>query len=230
MQYGDDLQPLAPQQLNAPLPQPIQSTVQALRGVYNLPQRMFEASEGLRQTGEYNPAPAAELMQMMLGGASPFAARGAVGALGGKLRLEPGTQGSFSTLTRDHDIVDEGGRTVGQVSVHTPKPGEVHIENVQGTDWGPGAFGHSATRSLIDALREHYPNMETITGIRSTGARKKWGNIDRVELKIPPVPLTIQRGTPIQSATGQTLTPIHGANFANRLQPDRVMQWLGPKE
>lgn len=62
-----------------------------------LPKRMFEESENLRQTGDYNPAPYVETALSLAGGGAPAAERGALGALGGKLapakEWDPGSVG-----------------------------------------------------------------------------------------------------------------------------------------
>lgn len=62
------------------------STLDAIASHYAaLPQRAFQASEDLRQGGDYNPAPAVETAGTMLGVGAPFAETGAVGLAGGKL-------------------------------------------------------------------------------------------------------------------------------------------------
>lgn len=90
----DPDQVLAPQQRSpAAIPQGVEDMTRALLGsaygtmqhLGHLPQRMFEASEGLRQTGEYNPAPMVETMGMLAGGGMPAAERGAAGIFGGAL-------------------------------------------------------------------------------------------------------------------------------------------------
>ena len=50
-----------------------------------LPKRAFEASEGLRQTGEYDPAPAVETATMLAGGGMPMAEKNALGIFGGRM-------------------------------------------------------------------------------------------------------------------------------------------------
>jgi len=99
MANGDDLDPVVTPQNYAAPPIPIQHAVQALMGgaygvgqqLASLPQRMFQASEQLRTTGQgqpgsqYDPGPAAETMQWLAGGGMPAAERGAAGAFGGIL-------------------------------------------------------------------------------------------------------------------------------------------------
>lgn len=51
----------------------------------SLPARTFEASERMRSGDVYNPAPAVEAVTTMMGGALPWAERGAAGIFGGRL-------------------------------------------------------------------------------------------------------------------------------------------------
>jgi hypothetical protein len=50
-----------------------------------LPQQTLQASEGLRQTGQYSPAPAMDLAMALAGGGTSFAQKGAAGIFGGRL-------------------------------------------------------------------------------------------------------------------------------------------------
>ena len=91
---ADDLQPLAPQPPNPGLPpQSAQDMVRALLGAgadtaqhfLELPKQIFEQSENLRQTGQYDPSATVEMGQLLAGGALPAAERGAAGVFGGRL-------------------------------------------------------------------------------------------------------------------------------------------------
>jgi len=53
----------------------------------SLPQRITQASEQLRTTGQYDPAPAVEGMGWLAGGGMPAAERGAAGIFGGRLAV-----------------------------------------------------------------------------------------------------------------------------------------------
>lgn len=90
----DPDQVLAPQPRSpAAPPQAINDFTRALLGgaygvmqhLGQLPQRAFEASEGLRQMGQYNPAPIVETASMLMGGGMPMAEAGAAGIFGGRL-------------------------------------------------------------------------------------------------------------------------------------------------
>lgn len=57
----------------------------AAYGLASLPARTFEASERMRSGDVYNPAPAVDAVTMMMGGALPWAEKGAAGVFGGRL-------------------------------------------------------------------------------------------------------------------------------------------------
>lgn len=89
----DQIDPLVQQPNPAALPPAVQDSVRALlsgvggvaQHLYQLPQRAMDASEQLRTTGEYNPAPAVETAQLLMGGGAPMAEAGAAGIFGGRL-------------------------------------------------------------------------------------------------------------------------------------------------
>lgn len=87
----DDNDQLDPIQTAVPLasqthPAATAAVAQGLLNIRDLPQRMIEASEGLRTTGQYDPAPSVELMQLLMGGGMPAAERYALGAAGGRMK------------------------------------------------------------------------------------------------------------------------------------------------
>jgi hypothetical protein len=75
------------QQATAPYVQSALDGVwQTITDVVSLPQRFFEASERRRLTGEYDPAPAVELMGLMAGVGVMSAERAALGVAGGRVK------------------------------------------------------------------------------------------------------------------------------------------------
>lgn len=56
-----------------------------LSDMAGLPQRALTAAGDLQRTGEYDAAPATETVMNLMGGASPFAVKGAAGIFGGRL-------------------------------------------------------------------------------------------------------------------------------------------------
>lgn len=127
---ADDIDPIVPQPNPAALPQAAQDTVRALlsgvggvaQHIGQLPQRAFEASEQLRNTGEYNPAPIVETAQLLAGGGAPMAEAGAAGIFGGRL-----ARGANLPLMHRAEMMERLGAD----------PSEIHF----GTGWFRGADG-----------------------------------------------------------------------------------------
>jgi len=167
----------------------------AAEHAYNLPQRMIENAAQYQQTGDYNPAPTVDLMGM-LAGRAPWAEAGSAGVFGGK-SMVPGQQGVTlrpkpidvftsefgNPNTHFFHIVSPKGKRVGELQGYTQYydknfhinkissslPGVEHPD-IEGT---PRTFGTGNMRSIIKALQDRFPDLETISGWRATGAREK---------------------------------------------------------
>lgn len=82
------------------------------------------------------------------------------------------------------DILDEKGNAVGGMVI-TPEGKNLVIENVEGV-WGmhANAFGPSLMRDLLKQLKAQYPEAETLSGYRISGARAKAGARDTATVKL----------------------------------------------
>ena len=130
----DQVDPLVSQPNSAALPPAVQDSIRALlsgaggaisgmaQHLYQLPQRAMDASEQLRTTGEYNPAPAVETAQLLMGGGAPAAEAGAAGIFGG--RLAQSADLAKLNSAKDMERMNWG-------------PNEIHA----GTGWFRGADG-----------------------------------------------------------------------------------------
>jgi hypothetical protein len=87
-------------------------------------------------------------------------------------------------------IHDETGKKVGWLEVVPYEGGKkLYIDNIGGFEhlgYGPNAFGPSLTRSLIQQLKEQYPQVEQIGGFRISGAREKAGVAKEAWIKVQP--------------------------------------------
>jgi hypothetical protein len=74
-------------------------------------------------------------------------------------------------------INDEKGTTVGAINLSEQKGGkQLFVEMIQGLNGlGPRDFGPALMRSLLVQLKAEFPNVESITGHRVSGAREKLG-------------------------------------------------------
>lgn len=106
---------LAPQQPNPAYPPgPVQDVVRALLSnagneAYNtlsIPKRFMQASEELRQGGDYDPAPAVDTMRTLLGAGVPAAEEGAAGIFGG--RLAQGIDNNALKMAQWHEALGKG--------------------------------------------------------------------------------------------------------------------------
>lgn len=75
----------------------------------------------------------------------------------------------------DFDIKDQNGQSVGKLNLSTQKQGkQLYVEMINGIGGlGPRDFGPSLMRDLLRQLKQEFPEAETITGHRVSGAREK---------------------------------------------------------
>lgn len=75
----------------------------------------------------------------------------------------------------DFSLMDEKGQPVGTINLSTQKSGkELYIEMINGINGlGPRDFGPVLMRDLLRQLKAEFPEAETITGHRVSGAREK---------------------------------------------------------
>lgn len=89
-------------------------------------------------------------------------------------------QGKFGAAQGFHDfsINDEKGNPVGTLNISEQKGGkQLYVDMVNGIGGlGPRDFGPALMRSLLKQLKEEFPNAESITGHRVSGAREKAGS------------------------------------------------------
>ena len=97
-----------------------------------------------------------------------------------KLALErmKGAEGSaFGPVQGFHDfnLMDEKGNAVGSLNISEQKGGkQLYVDMVNGIGGlGPRDFGPALMRDLLRQLKQEFPNAETITGHRVSGAREK---------------------------------------------------------
>jgi hypothetical protein len=70
-----------------------------------------------------------------------------------------------------YDLVDADGEVIGYVHTSQEKGSkELKIDNISAWD-GPNALGTSATRSILRQLRAENPDVDTVGGLRISGAR-----------------------------------------------------------
>lgn len=100
-----------------------------------------------------------------------------------KLELQrlAGAEGSrFGPEQGFHDfsINDEKGNVVGTLNLSADKGGkQIYVENINGLGGlGPRDFGPALMRDLLRQLKAEFPNAESITGHRVSGARGKAGS------------------------------------------------------
>jgi hypothetical protein len=99
-----------------------------------------------------------------------------------KLKLErlAGAEGSmFGPEAGFHDfsLNDEQGRPIGTLNLSEQNGGkQLYVEMINGINGlGPRDFGPALMRDLLRQVKEQFPNAESITGHRVSGAREKAG-------------------------------------------------------
>lgn len=83
----------------------------------------------------------------------------------------------------DFDLLDENGIARGHLSLSEQKGGkQLYVEMIQGGGtakmYDPNFFGPALMRSLLKQIKEEFPNAESITGHRVSGAREKAGTYE----------------------------------------------------
>jgi hypothetical protein len=90
--------------------------------------------------------------------------------------------------SKQFHLVNDLGHAVGNAEFsYNPELKRIWIHGIE-SDEGPSSIGTADTRSLIAALRKEYPEAETVSGVRISGARKA-GRVYRpseeVTVKLP---------------------------------------------
>lgn len=97
-----------------------------------------------------------------------------------------------STLAyHNFDMLDENGQKVGELElVPDPETKTLHVQMINGAGgmWA-NSFGPSLVRDLKRQLKAQYPDYETVTGHRVTGARQEAGTQDNRDYAFPKVAL-----------------------------------------
>lgn len=97
-----------------------------------------------------------------------------------------------STLAyHNFDMLDENGQKVGELElVPDPTTKTLHVQMINGAGgmWA-NSFGPSLVRDLKRQLKAQYPDYETVTGHRVTGARQEAGTQDNRDYAFPKVAL-----------------------------------------
>jgi len=83
----------------------------------------------------------------------------------------------------DFDLIDETGKTIGSLNLSEQKDGkQIYVEMIQaGKDkrmYDPNFLGPAVIRDLRRQIKAEFPNAETITGHRVSGAREKAGTYE----------------------------------------------------
>lgn len=102
----------------------------------------------------------------------------------------------------DFDILDQDGKPIGSVNLSEQQGGKaLYIEMVQaGADkrmYDPNFLGPALVRDLLRQLKAEFPNAETITGHRVSGAREKAKSWES-KSAMPVVPLRTESGEPFR--------------------------------
>lgn len=94
-------------------------------------------------------------------------------------RLQSTDTGHFGPAQGFHDfqLMDEKGSPVGYVNLSEQNGGkQLVVEMISGVNGlGPRDFGPSLMRSLLRQIKAEFPNAESVTGHRVSGAREKFG-------------------------------------------------------
>lgn len=93
----------------------------------------------------------------------------------------------------DFDMLDETGKTVGSLNLSEQRGGkQLYVEMIQGGGnakmYDPNFFGPSLMRDLLRQIKQEFPNAETITGHRVSGARERAGTYEQ-KLAMPVIKL-----------------------------------------
>lgn len=115
---------------------------------------------------------------------------------------QPGdaTEGKFGPAQgfHDFDLHDETGKRIGMLNLSEQKGGkQLYIDMIQaGSEqskfYQPNYLGPSAIRDIKRQLKQFFPNAETITGHRVSGAREAAGK--EMQMPLPVVKLEVPRG------------------------------------
>src|SRR6266478_2521840 len=116
--------------------------------------------------------------------------------LGGEVPNEG--QYGFGANFHDFDLLDETGKRIGSLNLSEQKDGkQIYVEMIQagGTPkmYDPNFLGPSVVRDIRRQIKAEFPQAETITGHRVTGAREKagtWG----AKLAMPVIKLSQEPG------------------------------------
>lgn len=82
----------------------------------------------------------------------------------------------------DHSFTfnDESGKELGDLDISEENGGKrLYVDDIRGRDeFGPRSFGPGIIRNLLEQLKQHFPDAETLTGFRVSGARDKANSFD----------------------------------------------------
>lgn len=206
----------------------------ALSHLATLPSRALTAAGDLQRTGDvYDPGPAMETMMLGPGISLPKALLGkgvdpsSLAALYLKARGRPQT---FDNLTSNQfEMVNDLGKSVGNMrTVYNPVNKDVHIEGIYSSldsplerglatesNYGSHSLGAKDIRSLLTGIRKEFPEAETISGYRVSGAREAAGAIDKTQhtvgdlsanaqMRLPKIPEKQMRSYEIGLANQET--------------------------
>jgi hypothetical protein len=100
-----------------------------------------------------------------------------------KLKIERMVEKTNSHFTpengfHDFNLMDEKGQSVGTLNLSTQNGGkQLYVEMINGINGlGPRDFGPALMRSLLRQIKEQFPEAESLTGHRVSGAREKAGS------------------------------------------------------
>jgi hypothetical protein len=85
-----------------------------------------------------------------------------------------------------HDIVNEEGERTGTLTTtYNPKNKNINVEHISSAPYSENSFGPANTRSLISALQDEYPDAQTLSGYRVSGARRASGSVKSIKPGAP---------------------------------------------
>lgn len=101
-----------------------------------------------------------------------------------KLELKPVPSGHEGL--QEFQFHDEAGKLVGELTViPDPKTKQLYVANINGlAGLYSNSFGPSLVRDLKRQLKAFFPEYETVTGHRVSGARERAGVVDTAELPV----------------------------------------------
>ncbi|HET9285710.1 MAG TPA: hypothetical protein VFR24_27475 [Candidatus Angelobacter sp.] len=151
---------LDPILINSPLPTlPPLEVQDAVRGllhgvgsgiqhVYNLPKQVFQESENLRNTGDFNPAPFVETAGYLTGVGAPMSEIGSLGSFGGKINSSEFRKQYLDTIPIEDRLKRTGISHPGyRFEVYDPKTNQV---------MGKPYINAPMARSRVDKLDNQY--------------------------------------------------------------------------